>query len=338
MKYTKRVARKIVIPIAMGLRADKLVRCFGASRILNVMYHGVVKKDSNYFSPRHLVVEQFEEHLKYYKKNFDVISVEEAFFNIQNGVKTKNNTITISFDDGYKNNHEVALPLLEKYNIPATIFVSSLCASDGIDKCLWSEYIAALNYYHRDELIRIGNYSFSNGYEPNKQITLVDFIKQASCRDRDAFIQNLVEEYDLRNKLDSIPDEVWKLMSKNELIELSRSKNISIGSHGHLHYNFGAISIDNARKDMLYSKEQLENTLDKKINMIAFPDGSYNDEVKNVAEKLGFSHQLAVTYRSSTDHNDNRIMNRHGISSGTTFDSNMLYLNRVFKRKGIKII
>jgi hypothetical protein len=43
------------------------------------MYHGVVLKNSDFFSPRHITIDQFERHLVYFRREFDIISIPEAF-------------------------------------------------------------------------------------------------------------------------------------------------------------------------------------------------------------------------------------------------------------------
>lgn len=334
MKLTKKVARKVVFPVMMGLGIDKIIRPIGSPKLLNVMYHGIVEEDSNYFSPRHLQKDQFEKHLRYYKKNFDIVTVEEAFEIVKNKTPLKRNTLAITFDDGFKNNLDTAVPLLEKYNVPATIFVSSLCLNDD-NNILWSEYIAAMNYFYKEEEIKIGNHSFRNSYDSENQISLVDFIKFSSCEERDSVLKKLESDYNLKDKLNSIPYEVWGLMTGLELVEVEKSNSVRIESHGHLHYNLGFIPLEDAINDLKKSKDLLEEVLKKEVNMLAYPDGSYSDKVKDAASELGFKSQYAVTYKEQSDVNDSRIMNRHGISSGTTFESNMIFLNRALKTKGI---
>lgn len=68
--------------------------------------------------------ECFEKHLIFLKENYKIISLKELSYKIIS--KTlKGNELAITFDDGYKDNFTKALPLLEKYNVPATIFVST---------------------------------------------------------------------------------------------------------------------------------------------------------------------------------------------------------------------
>ena len=146
MKVLKEINRKILSPLLMNLNGDRIIRSFSSGSILNIMYHGVTTENSNYFSPRHISANQFEKHLRYYSKEFDVISILEAFEYLKNNNKPKRKSITISFDDGYRNNLYTALPLLEKYNMKATFFVSGICTEEMQIRALWPDIISYLNY------------------------------------------------------------------------------------------------------------------------------------------------------------------------------------------------
>jgi len=76
----KKIIRKVVLPTILKLGVDKLVRSLADHSILNVMYHGVVKENHNYFTPRHITAEQFEKHLIYFKQNFDIVSIAEVSY------------------------------------------------------------------------------------------------------------------------------------------------------------------------------------------------------------------------------------------------------------------
>ncbi len=331
MNFKKRISRKLLFPIAMRLGIDKVISSLTPNSILNIMYHGVVEQDSCFFSPRHLSKEQFEQQLIYLKKNFNIIRLHEAF---ENNIDTSKKTITISFDDGFKNNLDTALPLLEKHQVPATFFISSVCTEEMDHRFLWSELIAGLNYFYKDQWISVGEHEYKNLIDANNN-SLADFLKRQTPKKRDILLKEMADKYDLVNKITSLPEEIWKLMAKEELIQFSKSKFVDIGSHGHLHYNLGEISLEEAKSELLKSKQKLSEVLGQEINMIAYPDGSYTEKVKDIAEDLGYQYQLAVSYHYDQDKTDKRILNRHGIASTTTFDSNMLSLNLAFKNKAI---
>ena len=69
-------------------------------------------------------LKRFESQIKYLSSYFNIISVDELLNNFTNNT-VKKNTICITFDDGYLDNYQYAFPVLQKYNVPATIFLAT---------------------------------------------------------------------------------------------------------------------------------------------------------------------------------------------------------------------
>jgi peptidoglycan/xylan/chitin deacetylase (PgdA/CDA1 family) len=65
---------------------------------------------------------RFAEHLRFYRDHYRVISYSEAVARIREG-RVDDRYLAISFDDGFKNNAEVAAPILERFGAPAIFFV-----------------------------------------------------------------------------------------------------------------------------------------------------------------------------------------------------------------------
>src|SRR3989344_2717645 len=88
-----------------------------------ILYHRIadVKQD-----PHILCVspENFRAQIKFLKENFKIIPLVKLVQDIRTK-KVKNNSIAITFDDGYADNLYNALPILEEFRVPATIFLTS---------------------------------------------------------------------------------------------------------------------------------------------------------------------------------------------------------------------
>lgn len=91
------------------------------SRAFVLMYHRIATVSSD---PWRLAVSpaNFEEHLQILKKYYQVIPVKEVVEHLNKGTIPAN-SVCLTFDDGYADNYLNALPLLEKYNCPATFFI-----------------------------------------------------------------------------------------------------------------------------------------------------------------------------------------------------------------------
>jgi peptidoglycan/xylan/chitin deacetylase (PgdA/CDA1 family) len=68
----------------------------------------------------------FKKHMTYLKGlGYKTLLLREVVRYVKHGVSFPKKTIAITFDDGYRNNYTHALPLLEKYNFAATIFLTT---------------------------------------------------------------------------------------------------------------------------------------------------------------------------------------------------------------------
>jgi len=90
-----------------------------------IYYHSVGIKNSHWVNNfLTLDLPCFEDQLKYFRKHFNLISLSE-FFNIRMGLRSPvKNALVITFDDGYLDNWIWAFPIIKKYGVKATIFVS----------------------------------------------------------------------------------------------------------------------------------------------------------------------------------------------------------------------
>lgn len=334
MNLTKKIARSLLFPAIINLGLEKQWRDRSKNNLLNILYHGVVKKNNLSFSPRHISRDQFIRHLRYLTREFDIVSLPEAFKISRNNQRLRHKTLTVSFDDGYLNNLETALPLLEEFNVPATFFISSICTQEMEVRALWTDLMACLNYYHPNERVVVDGLEFVNLLHYPEKLHLLEYLKRKQPSDRDRIIDELTTRYHLISKIGKVPEELWKLQTGADLKKLAASPLVTIGSHGHLHYNLGQVSREDASKELTGSKALLEETLQQGITMIAYPDGSYSKEVKEMAAQSGYDKQLAVKYLCADDPSDPRILPRFGVAVTTTYESNMFFINKAFTTLG----
>lgn len=332
----KHIARNTLFPFAITTGIEKIFLKFSKGNILNVFYHGVVEKDSTDIFPRHITKDKFEAHLEYYKKNFDVIWISEALEMRKKGIKPKRKTITISFDDGYENNLTQALPLLEKYQLKCSCFISGFCVEDP-DALLWADSLAMAKSLERDKYFIIDGFPFVKRqdytvWNEHLNMTGEQFIKCMPPATRDRALNDLHKRYFLDQTKHLFPREIWKLLHADQIRELAASPLVEIGSHGQKHFCLGIISPVDAQKELKQSKSLLENTIGKPVNLLAFPDGSYTEAIKNIARQEGYTGLIAVNKRYESDFNESDILERHGVSSTTTVSSNLFFLNYSFTK------
>lgn len=91
-----------------------------------LVYHSVTDKlIKNDWEENTIPKDLFERQMKYLADNrYNIISCKQVIEYLRRGQKLPSRGVAITFDDGYKNNYINALPILQKYNFCATIFIT----------------------------------------------------------------------------------------------------------------------------------------------------------------------------------------------------------------------
>lgn len=118
-----------------------------------VVYHTISAPEESMPSNIDISPERFENHLRWLAKRAKRVVPLRRLLT----ASEKENLMAISFDDGFRDNFTVALPLLEKYNLPMTLFaVAGFVGEDG--------YLSAgeLRKLAEHPLITIGSHGMSH--------------------------------------------------------------------------------------------------------------------------------------------------------------------------------
>jgi peptidoglycan/xylan/chitin deacetylase (PgdA/CDA1 family) len=83
------------------------------------------------------------------------------------------------------------------------------------------------------------------------------------------------------------------VMTAAQLNSLDK-KMVIIGSHGRTHQNLLRIGSDEARKEIIQSKKELENLLNRPIETISFPHGDFNQTHIDMAIQAGYKQAYSI--------------------------------------------
>ncbi len=114
----------VLVSVLLILAADAAVRVHRAADGIPVLnYHQINNQDVNSLTVR---TDQFEAQMKYLADNgYHAITPEDLVDAWENGTELPDKPVIITFDDGYIDNYKNAYPILQKYNLKATIFLIS---------------------------------------------------------------------------------------------------------------------------------------------------------------------------------------------------------------------
>lgn len=283
-------------------------------RFIIVMYHGVDKHQDIKYNQRFYSRTSFEKHLVAFKKHFNTITYTDL---INNNFSTKRPNIMLTFDDGYANNHNYALPLLDKYGVHAFFFVTGLNTVEK--KILWADAVDIVSHHGKDgSKVTLGGYDFllQNGTFVNKDNgpdlpAYIRASKNSGYTEKDSLLAQLLSIYDFTKKREL--DDYWQLMTDEQIHKCAQSKNITIGSHGFYHNNLGSLSNADSVAEVQLSKKYLEDVTQKPVTTIGFPDGSYTEQLNDSLLKEGITHQFVVDYRYNDAGKRNFTYDRFGL-------------------------
>ncbi|HET9114333.1 MAG TPA: polysaccharide deacetylase family protein, partial [Burkholderiales bacterium] len=100
------------------------------ARLSILIYHRVLRRTDPLF-PFEVDAGRFEAQMKTVRDLFHILPLSEAVFRLKNGTLPARSAC-VTFDDGYADNAEVALPILQRCHIPATFFVADGFLDGGI--------------------------------------------------------------------------------------------------------------------------------------------------------------------------------------------------------------
>ena len=263
---------------------------------LILYYHRVRDFDETVDVGLSISVENFENQIQYLKKNYNIVPLDSIVKKMRNVEPSSLTDIAITFDDGYKDNYENAYPILKRYNVQATIFLTTDYI--GTNKLLWWDKLIFIlsrlnpeefkNIPFRDEIfperIKYMVMECVKNIKKGKISLLINELKSLGSSKREFILNYLEENYGERVGINSIPR---TFMSWDEIKEMSNN-GVSFGSHTCTHSVLTEISYEKAREETIRSKRIIEEKIGKKVSAFAYPDGCLSDKIKNIVEKSGY--------------------------------------------------
>lgn len=237
--------------------------------------------------------EEFSLQMAWLRQNFDVLS-ESQF--LEQSKETSKITrarpaAMITFDDGYIDNFQVAMPILKGLGMPALFFIPTKIIEERT--LGWWDIIAYIlkKSAKRTFVFRGGEYTAG----PNSQASIerLNSIYKRSGNDP-IFFADLSRE--LGVPLPSQEMQSQELMTWQQIRE-ARASGFAIGSHAHSHRSFRSLSIEEQRAELTTSRRILEEKLQHPIRTFAFPLGSYDEftlESKRLVRECGY--EAAFSY------------------------------------------
>lgn len=245
-------------------------------------------------------------------KNYNIIGLselEEYYYNN----KSIKNACHITVDDGDLTFYKNAFPVIKKFNIPVSIYVSPLMATER--KNFWFQEIRG---YDPVKLGKIIAREYNHRLNPQVAGEIKDFLKTLLIDD----ISRIIKIY---QKETATPAKRAMNMDESQLIELNNSGLVDIGAHTLNHPCLINEKEEVASYEISQSIDKLSDIINREIKYFVYPNGDYGEREMSILKSKGI--KLAfTTERGKLSNHDNPLkIPRSGSPIVSSLNNNKAY-------------
>lgn len=262
------------------------------SHVAILMYHRVsLKRDAWSLEP--ISPQGFEMQMRYFCRNYEIIPLDKLVEYMTQGIPLPKKAVVITFDDGYKDNYRNAYPILKKYHIPATIFLTTGHIGTG-NLFWWDKVSYIINHTNVDKLYldEFGSYSLKSDAEKFRACSIIEErLKKLNPDLEDLFIKKLLisTETDYPSDLG-----IELILNWDEIKEMSRN-GIAFGAHTVNHKILTKLPLARARWEIVKSKNDIEKRIGQQVTAFSYPNGDFCEDIVGLVRKNGFSCAVATS-------------------------------------------
>ena len=259
------------------------------------MLHHVRPQRAHAFQPnRHLEItpdflRAMLGHLR--ARGIDIVTMDEVHDRLLNR-KFARRFAAFTFDDGYRDNRDHALPVMREFGAPFTVFVTSDFA-EGCGRLWW----VALER----TIAKAASIEVTMGGRAVRFDTTTAAGKQAAYDRVHDWLRSL-QEHDLAREIGALCAqhgvdlaEICRdlCMSWDELKSFAGDPLVAIGAHTITHCNLAQQSEDMAREELTVSRARIEEELQRQVLHLCYPYGD-----RNAAGRREFALASSIGYKT----------------------------------------
>jgi len=276
-----------------------------------LMYHSVLDDPSlvvdslgGMIHPRAV----FEGQMELLAREFHPVTLEQVARFVQGEGDLPERSVVVTFDDGYVDNFEMAMPILDRVGVPATFYVTVDCVENR--RLPWP---SRLRFSFRktslhswtDESAKTWDLSSESARE-KAYLAVCDRVAQMAGVNLESYVSSVEASLDAR-----LPETSGELMMNWEQVRGLAEHGHIIGSHTMTHPNMAFVKVEDARRELVESKQRMEARLLTKVSHFSYPCPAlfpnWNDETAEESRRAGY--ETAVTTSSGLAHrNDNPLL------------------------------
>jgi len=224
------------------------------------------------------------------KKHFTLISstqIEDYYYGRVSAFK---NACHITFDDGEESFYHLVFPLLQKLDIPASVFVSPKAITKG--ESFWFQRFRVVDKTELKKLI-LDTPAFARIKNSLNHLPVMILCKCMQVADINRILDELLVD---ANIIKSVPRNI----NTEQLLEISRSGLVEIGAHTMNHPILHNESIETACWEISSSINDLSELINKQVKHFAYPNGHFGLDYDEREIRILMQNGIKLSY--TTEH------------------------------------
>ncbi|MBD3198074.1 MAG: polysaccharide deacetylase family protein [Candidatus Lokiarchaeota archaeon] len=226
----------------------------------------------------------FEKQIVFIKKHVGFIHSTE----IENQLSDDSLRVIFTFDDGYKDNYEIAFPILKKHGLDAIFFITT-------------KYIGTKDYIWHD---RVRVYGEQNGYS-KKKVKKILREMQSSKTNFDKYCQQF--------NSGSLTENEIIMLSWNQIREISDA-GFKVCPHTYSHTPLNYLSFKEEFEEINESRVNILSHVDKTMAIFSVPNGKYSSNTQTILKSLEYEYCFSIMPGINNSETNKYLLKRNPMS------------------------
>lgn len=312
-----------------------ILRLFGSNQRSGVgilMYHSVMENPDDVVDSIGSIVHSapvFETQMQTIARDFQPVSLEDAGRYVMGEAEFRKRPVVVTFDDGYADNYEVAMPILNRCGVPASFYITVDCVERRM-----LPWPSRLRFAFRTTKQKTWSDEDGTSWRlvfPEERerayLSACDRYSKLSGANLESKIQKA--EFDLDAK---VPADSGRLMMDWEQVRGLAKNGHIVGSHTMTHPNLAFLNIDDMRRELNESKRQMESHVGTSVHHISYPCPAlfpnWTQQTTEESQRAGY--KTAVTTTNGLAHKRDNPFELKRLGPTKTVDGLRWNLERAF--------
>lgn len=241
------------------------------SRLSVLIFHRVLPEPDPLL-PYEITAKQFAAEIEALARHFTILPLHEGLARLRDNTLPPY-ALCLTFDDGYRDNYTIALPILQRLGIKATFFIASGYLDGGR---MWNDTLLTIVRRWPRETIDLTDWGIPlipmDDLAQRQQAwgLLFRWMRKIGTRGREEMLDRLV-----RQLPETLPTDL--MMTREQVQQLHRD-GMEIGCHTRSHPILTRLTDEAARAEITESKLELEELTQAEVRYFAYPNGTPGDD------------------------------------------------------------